>query len=592
MAIVKSISNTIKSSESVSKAIAYITNPKKVHDVFLENCSGNTNEITKQFYITRKHFKKNTNILAHHYVQSFSPDDNITPEQAFKIGQELIKKIAPNYQVVLGTHVDKDHIHNHFIINSCNLKTGYKWLGNKNTLNQIRDESDILCHKNGLSVIDKTGNYKGIDQTTYQLAKKGKSWKVNLVKDLDIAINNCKSKNDFMNFLNKKEYSVRYTDKNITITKNGEKKGIRADTLAKQFGIKYSKEKLEKTMGYYIPSEKKEDMDFIKLKGTKLQSNQQTEWERFEKWTFKDTPILNISNKKSMENFKKNPQKFSIRLYLYSLLKRKFLNKRCCKINLDKKYTVKSKELLSAEKNWNKNQISLKTISNISYKKLVSSQGENYKIKVNTDIIPKLFNQPIFYTALMNAKNGTATLTIKEKDREILKTILGVDDLDVLDEQNKAIKNREVYNKIKSQALKNNAKLQYLVVTPEQLEKLQEKYVELAYFEKEDKYNIAFLSENKNRINEILFPLNQKTETEFQKNNRINNELKNTSVLNGDKLRYKLLSKEQIENLKQTDIKVAVFYKKDIQKYNVVYLDSDADQVNNATQKENKNKKL
>lgn len=590
MAIVIEIDNTIKSSESVLKAIEYITNPKKVQDVFLENCSGNTNEIAKQFYITRKNFNKNKNILAHHYVQSFSPDDNVTPEQAHKIGQELIKKIAPDYQVILGTHVDKDHIHNHFIINSCNLKTGYKWHGNKNTLNQIRNESDILCHKNGLSVIEKTGSYKGIDQTTYQLAKKGKSWKVNLVKDLDFAIENCKSKNDFVTFLNEKDYSIRYTDKNITITKLGEKKGIRVDTLAKQFGNKYSKEKLEKAMGYYIPPQKKENEKVDKQKIKKPKTKQKTEWERFEKWHFKDTPVLNISNKKSTENFKKNPHKFSLKLFFYSLLKRKLGKKRCNEIYLDKKYTVKSKELLLAEKKWNINQLSLKTISNISYKKLIYSQGENYKIKVNADIIPKLFNQPIFYTALMNTKNGTATLTIKEKDRELLKTILGVDNLSVLDEQNKAIKNREVYNKIKSRAVKNNSKVQYLVVTPEQLKMLQAKYVELAYFKKGDKFNIAFLSENKNRINEILFL--QKKETPFQKNNRINKELKNISALTGDKLRYKLLTKQQLDNLKQTDIRFAVFYKKENQKYNVVYLDSDSEQVKKATQKENQNKKL
>jgi hypothetical protein len=195
----------------------------------------------------------------------------------------FVKTAAPNYQVVVATHVDRDHIHNHFIINSVNPQTGYKWHDNKDTVRHLREVSDELCRKYGLSVIDENTK-SGIDQTTYQLAVKGKSWKVDLVKDLDEAILTCKSKLDFIDYLNKRDYKVRYKDIHITITKQGEKKGIRVDTLARQFGEKYTKENLEKAMGYFIPQVKITEVK----KDTKITKNVPNEFQRYEKFVFSE----------------------------------------------------------------------------------------------------------------------------------------------------------------------------------------------------------------------------------------------------------------------------------------------------------------
>ena len=126
MAYVKSISNPIKKNISVTKAIYYALN-KSVFS-YTENCFGTPLEITTDFERTRILFNQDKGRIAHHYVQSFSPNDDVTPEQAHQIGIEFLKKVFPNYQIALGTHIDKDHIHNHFIINSCNMKTGAKWL--------------------------------------------------------------------------------------------------------------------------------------------------------------------------------------------------------------------------------------------------------------------------------------------------------------------------------------------------------------------------------------------------------------------------------------------------------------------------------
>ena len=195
------------------------------------NC--NAQNTYKEFENMRKAFNQDKGVIAHHYYQSFQKDDNVTPEQAHQIGVELAKKMFPNFQVAIATHIDREHIHNHIIVNSCNIVTGQKWYSNKRTLSDIRKESDRLCLANGLGVITKNNKYQGLDRTTYQLGLKGKSWKINLVHDLDVAVEQCKSKEEFISFLRGKDYSIRYTDSHITITKNGEKKGIRVDKIGR-----------------------------------------------------------------------------------------------------------------------------------------------------------------------------------------------------------------------------------------------------------------------------------------------------------------------------------------------------------------------
>ncbi|MEG0614112.1 MAG: relaxase/mobilization nuclease domain-containing protein [Oscillospiraceae bacterium] len=454
MAIVKSIKNPIKSSSAVLGAVNYITNPKKAFAVAYENCIGNAAELSKQFYVTRQAFNQNKNILAHHYVQSFSPDDNITPEQAHQIGLELIKKIAPNYQVVLGTHIDKGHIHNHFIINSCNIETGYKWHNNKSSLSNIRNESDKLCKKNDLSVISEKGKFKSLDQTTYQLAKKGRSWKINLIKDLDEALISCKGKIDFIDFLNKKNYSVKYSDSSITVQKLGEKKAIRVDTLAKQFGSKYSKENIEKKLNIPISLIPKKEFVPKEKYSQKLYSS---EWERFENWTFKSKS--------------------------------------------------KSSQLLTAERLWKENQNSQKSIGNISFSRLKNVQGENYQIKIPPELLTRLVNKPIFYSA--KVFDSTALVTIKAKDKNLLSKILNIS-LEEMNKQDVAIANQSIYTKLKADAENANEKLEYLIITPEQMEILKDNYIEFAAFTKDDKINIAFNKKKKTAYKNCFSPQEKK----------------------------------------------------------------------------------
>lgn len=543
------------------------------------NCSANNTY--KDFENMRKAFGQDKGVIAHHYYQSFSKDDNLSPELAHQIGTELAKRIFPDFQVVVSTHTDREHIHNHIIVNSCNMLTGQKWYSNKKSLSDIRRESDKLCLQYGLNVIDKNSKYKGIDRTTYQLGIKGRSWKIKLVKDLSDAVECCRSKEEFIQFLNKRDYSVRYKDVHITITKNGEKKGIRVDTLAKQFGEKFTKVNLEKKMGYYIPKpEISESKAYQKRNKTK--SKEKSNWEHFEQWTFKQknyypsvkgnikrysrTDYLIKSAQRSVF-YSRNTFDFIIRAFLLILAGK---NKKRKAVSYHKVGTLPI----------NKSVRNVKCIGNINYKTLTQSSGDNFTVKVNIENILKIVNQPILYSARI--KNDTVEITVKEKDKDFLSELLELDKIKhQLEIQNEKITNQKAYKDLKREADITGKKLQYIIITAEQLKILKDNYIKFAYFEKDDKYNIAFLPTQTEVIKKLIFSKSNSEENEAKRNNRIYSQLKAAAAQSGEKLKYKTkLSALQLSLLKNSKIKFAYFAcKENKELFNIAFERKDEEKI-------------
>ena len=344
MATIKSVKSAIKSSEYFAKSISYILSPetksgneKCVQSSFLNCCNNSIDSLVTQFDVTRFAFGKNDKILAHHYVQSFSPNENITPELAHKIGEELAECVAPGFQIIVVTHIDRDHIHNHFLINSVSLETGSKWLGNQSTLKNMREQSDMICRQYGLSVIDDTTGLRGIDQATQKLAEQGKSWKVELCHALDEAKVLCHSKEAFIEFMRNKGFIItRYTDRHITFQKIGEEKKIRADTLAKQFGDYYKKENLERIMGFYSLPKPLPPREAPKPKKPYV-----SEFEKYEKVYFQKNPPLAKPDEAETLRQKikqsKNPLFFFLRVILMLKIrryKRLFFDKRYFRLTM------------------------------------------------------------------------------------------------------------------------------------------------------------------------------------------------------------------------------------------------------------------
>ena len=148
------------------------------------NCSA---EIARdQFVTAKKQFGKEDGIVAYHGYQSFA-EGEVTPEQAHTIGLEFAKRVwGDAYQVVVATHLNTDHIHNHFVVNSVSFKHGKRLRAKQwYELNKISDE---ICLEHGLSIVERPEG-KGLPKYLYDSEKSGGSTRLNVArKAVDEAI--------------------------------------------------------------------------------------------------------------------------------------------------------------------------------------------------------------------------------------------------------------------------------------------------------------------------------------------------------------------------------------------------------------------
>lgn len=576
MAIVKTISPKIKTQAHLSEALYYITQEEKAKEVHYHRCQNyaGISQVAKDFEMVRIVANQDQGILASHICQSFSPDDSITPKLAHRIGIEMIKRCFPDYQVVLASHADREHIHNHFIINSVSMMDGKKFYENKDTLRQIRKVSDELCYQNDLSVIenDRVTKYDPLDQATMNAAKQGRSWKIQLVKDLDTALESCHSKNKFIHFFQTHGYEIKFTNKNITFKKNGEKKGIRADTLAKQFGQKYSKASIEKRLNISNSDSQKTKNSDIPSNGKRFQIpnydyyNQlaAVNWKRYEKIY---APKIKVADKRlgSPSFFTKNPFLFSLRLIRYILILKNKNEKKPKRKIIGYAADHKVKTYFDYKRG-------KKVVQNIPYKEIVNTFGEAAQIKLYAWQITHLLNNDILLSSRIDMKTGTAVVTLKKTDLQRVSAVLGVP-YENFAEQAEKIKNRRIAAELKSR----NLKLSYLLVTAEQAEALREHCILFAGYPKGDKINIAFAPEDKEKVLTVLYPNREEKkvnqETFFKRNAVINRKLKQISKETGEKLCYKIVLSNQYKLLRNTTLEFAVFRTED-GKYNVVFLES------------------
>ena len=222
-----------------------------VHHVSGINC--NPMFAKDEFLATKDLYKKRDGVMFYHYIQSFAEDDNLTPEEAHQIGLEFAEKAWPGFEVVVATHTDTHCIHNHFVLNSVNAETGYKYRTKRTHLDELRNISDEFCLAHGLSIIEPSEDKKtsGLGNREYQSAKKGQSWKFRLRSTIRNAMEKCGTKEAFINYMKAAGYEVRWNDqyKNIKYTctkekkfKNGKYPEVNDDKLSDE---KYLKENME-----------------------------------------------------------------------------------------------------------------------------------------------------------------------------------------------------------------------------------------------------------------------------------------------------------------------------------------------------------
>ena len=170
---------------------------------------------------TKLRYKKTDGRMYYHLLQSFHPDENLTPETAHEIALRFAEENFPGYEVLVATHVDRNHIHSHMVINSVNAENGYKYHSDNKEIQRLRDSSDKLCLEYGLSVIETApSKTKGMSSREYRAADKGQSWKLDLAMVIDEAMCYAVSKEHFIQLMELEGYQVNWsnTRKYITYT--------------------------------------------------------------------------------------------------------------------------------------------------------------------------------------------------------------------------------------------------------------------------------------------------------------------------------------------------------------------------------------
>ncbi|HEV3725971.1 TPA: relaxase/mobilization nuclease domain-containing protein [Streptococcus pneumoniae] len=157
------------------KLIKYILNPEKTNNLALVSDYGmknfldfpsyeemvqmyHENFISNDTLYDFRHDRMEENqrkIHAHHIIQSFSPEDHLTPEQINRIGYETVKELTGGkFRFIVATHVDKDHLHNHIIINSVDSNSDKKLKWDYKVERNLRMISDRFSKIAGAKIIE------------------------------------------------------------------------------------------------------------------------------------------------------------------------------------------------------------------------------------------------------------------------------------------------------------------------------------------------------------------------------------------------------------------------------------------------------
>ena len=172
------------------------------------------------FLNTKLLYHKDGGVMFYHMVQSFPKGAAVDPRQAHEAARRLAEYFD-GCEVLVCTHVDREHIHSHCIINSVNFETGKKLHMAKEQLQKLMRRNDMICQEMGLPVFDApTQQARGMSGAEYHTALKGQSWKLRLMNTIDACMKYAAGKDAFVSLMASEGYQVRWesTRKYITYT--------------------------------------------------------------------------------------------------------------------------------------------------------------------------------------------------------------------------------------------------------------------------------------------------------------------------------------------------------------------------------------
>ncbi len=193
-------------------AIQYVLNGNKTNERILTATQLCTpGDEYRQMMKTKEMYKKLKGVQCYHIVQSFKKGE-VEPELALRIAREFTARYIPDYEAVIGTHVDKDHVHSHIVFNSVAYMTGEKYHSSpKSYYQQIRGISDELCREHGLSVIIRSETSKAVSYIEWLREQKGQpTFRGMLMADINMAVEDAADYGHFLMLMEHMGYEIKY----------------------------------------------------------------------------------------------------------------------------------------------------------------------------------------------------------------------------------------------------------------------------------------------------------------------------------------------------------------------------------------------
>ena len=275
MAVIKAVS----SKAGIGQALDYVTKEEKTEDKLVSGLHCEPDTVKDEMQATKELWGKTGGRTYKHFVQSYHEDEHITPEQAHKNAIELAKNTEAwkGHEVLIATHIDRGHIHSHFIVNSVNYEDGHKLQWSNQDLKDLKERCNEQSREQGLHIPEKGKTFSGEEREetvawkkdTYNILKQAEQGKVkSYVQDIALAVLDCKetatSRQDFIDRMEQRGYKTDWQDNHKYITwtdlarENAGEKAckIRDNKLQKYYNMDFGKEELER--GFEINARSKQ----------------------------------------------------------------------------------------------------------------------------------------------------------------------------------------------------------------------------------------------------------------------------------------------------------------------------------------------
>lgn len=204
----------IEARKAVGDVIDYAVNPEKTEQMmYVTGINCNPDTALEEFMNTKRYWGKTDGRLAYHGYQSFlEGEGEITAEKAHEIGVRLAQELwGDRFEVVVATHLNTGHYHNHLLVNSVSFLDGYKYRRTKEDYRQMRIVNDKLCKEYRLHVIEDPEHKRGKSYAEWRDEKQGKKTVRGTIRDdIDYAISQSRSEKEFAGTMKGLGYEFKF----------------------------------------------------------------------------------------------------------------------------------------------------------------------------------------------------------------------------------------------------------------------------------------------------------------------------------------------------------------------------------------------